>query len=72
LPDALRGERADFYRLMDDPEEALSFSRGQHAGSLGPAVVLARTVDLKGARRLLDVGGVAAPSASPSVSGSRG
>jgi 2-hydroxy-4-(methylsulfanyl)butanoate S-methyltransferase len=57
LPDALRGERADFYRLMDDPEEALSFSRGQHAGSLGPAVVLARTVDLKGARRLLDVGG---------------
>ena len=42
---------------MDNPEEALSFSRGQHSGSLGPAVVLARTVDLKGARRLLDVGG---------------
>jgi hypothetical protein len=42
---------------MDDPEEALSFSRGQHAGSRGPAVMLARTVDLKGARRLLDVGG---------------
>lgn len=57
LPDALRGERAEFYRLMDDPEEAMSFSRGQHAGSLGPAVVLARTLELKGARRLLDVGG---------------
>jgi 2-hydroxy-4-(methylsulfanyl)butanoate S-methyltransferase len=57
LPDALRGRRAEFYQLMDDPEEALSFSRGQHAGSLGPAVVLARTVDLAGARRLLDVGG---------------
>ena len=57
LPEALRGQRAEFYRLMDDPEEALSFSRGQHAGSLGPAVVLARTVDLKGARRLLDAGG---------------
>jgi len=57
LPDALRGRRAEFYRLMDDPQEALSFSRGQHSGSLGPAVVLARTVDLKGARRLLDVGG---------------
>jgi 2-hydroxy-4-(methylsulfanyl)butanoate S-methyltransferase len=57
LPDALRGRRAEFYRLMDDPAEALSFSRGQHAGSLGPAVVLARIVDLSGARRLLDVGG---------------
>lgn len=57
LPEALRGQRAEFYRLMDDPEEALSFSRGQHAGSLGPAIVLARAVDLKGARRLLDVGG---------------
>ena len=57
LPEALRGRRADFYRLMDDPEEALSFSRGQHAGSLGPAVVLARILDLKDARRLLDVGG---------------
>jgi ubiquinone/menaquinone biosynthesis C-methylase UbiE len=57
LPDALRGRRAEFYRLMDNPEEALSFSRGQHSGSLGPAVVLARTVDLKDARRLLDVGG---------------
>jgi ubiquinone/menaquinone biosynthesis C-methylase UbiE len=57
LPDALRGRRAEFYRLMDDPEEALSFSRGQHSGSLGPAVVLARKVNLNGARRLLDVGG---------------
>jgi ubiquinone/menaquinone biosynthesis C-methylase UbiE len=57
LPDALRGQRAEFYRLMEDPEEALSFSRGQHAGSLGPAVVLARTLDLRGTRRLLDVGG---------------
>jgi hypothetical protein len=57
LREALHGRRAEFYRLMDDPQEALSFSRGQHSGSLGPAVVLARTVDFKGARRLLDVGG---------------
>jgi cyclopropane fatty-acyl-phospholipid synthase-like methyltransferase len=57
LPDALRGGRAEFYRLMDDPDEAMSFSRGQHSGSLGPAVVLARTVNLDGAHRLLDVGG---------------
>ena len=57
LADAVRGERAEFYRLMDNPAEALSFSRGQHAGSLGPAAVLARTIDLRGSRRLLDVGG---------------
>jgi ubiquinone/menaquinone biosynthesis C-methylase UbiE len=57
LADALRGERAEFYRLMDDPAEAWNFSRGQHAGSLGPAAVLAGIVDLEGRRRLLDVGG---------------
>ena len=57
LAGALRGERAEFYRLMEDPEEARSFSRGQHAGSLGPAAVLAKAVDLGGRERLLDVGG---------------
>jgi ubiquinone/menaquinone biosynthesis C-methylase UbiE len=57
LGGALRGERAEFYRLMEDPEEARSFSRGQHAGSLGPAAVLAKAVDLEGRRCLLDVGG---------------
>jgi SAM-dependent methyltransferase len=57
LADALRGERAELYRLMDDPDEAWRFSRGQHAGSLGPAAVLAGIVDLRGRRRLLDVGG---------------
>jgi len=57
LGEALRGERAEFYRLMDDPDEAWSFSRGQHAGSLGPAAVLARALDFGGRRRLLDVAG---------------
>jgi ubiquinone/menaquinone biosynthesis C-methylase UbiE len=57
LADALHGERAEFYRLLDNPEEAWSFSRGQHAGSLGPAAVLASIVDLRDRRRLLDVGG---------------
>jgi ubiquinone/menaquinone biosynthesis C-methylase UbiE len=57
LAGALQGERAEFYRLMEDPEEARSFSRGQHAGSLGPAAVLAKAVDLDGRHRLLDVGG---------------
>jgi ubiquinone/menaquinone biosynthesis C-methylase UbiE len=57
LAGALRGERAEFYHLMDDPDEARSFSRGQHAGSLGPAAVLAKAIDFTGRTRLLDVGG---------------
>jgi ubiquinone/menaquinone biosynthesis C-methylase UbiE len=43
--------------LTGDPEEAEAFTRAQHAGSMGPAVMLARNLDLAGARRLLDVGG---------------
>jgi tRNA1(Val) A37 N6-methylase TrmN6 len=43
--------------LIGDPEEADAFTRAQHAGSMGPAVMLARTFDLAGAKRLLDVGG---------------
>ena len=43
--------------LTGDPEEADAFTRAQHAGSMGPAVMLARTFDLGGARRMLDVGG---------------
>jgi SAM-dependent methyltransferase len=54
---ALRGEPVDFWRLMDDPGEAERFSRAQHAGSLGPARLLAQRLDLAGCRRLLDVGG---------------
>jgi len=43
--------------LTDNPEEADAFTRAQHAGSMGPAVMVARKLDLGGARRLLDVGG---------------
>ena len=43
--------------LTGDPEEADAFTRAQHAGSMGPAVMLARNIDLTGAKRLLDVGG---------------
>jgi SAM-dependent methyltransferase len=57
LDGALRGERKDFYRLMEDPTEAEYFSRAQHSGSEGPAHVAAKLVDLAGGRRLLDVGG---------------
>jgi SAM-dependent methyltransferase len=57
LDAALRGERVDFYAQMRDPAEARAFTLAQHSGSLGPAHVAARLVDLAGARRLLDVGG---------------
>jgi ubiquinone/menaquinone biosynthesis C-methylase UbiE len=57
LDGALRGERVDFYAQMRDPAEARAFSLAQHSGSLGPAHVVAKLVDLAGARRLLDVGG---------------
>jgi ubiquinone/menaquinone biosynthesis C-methylase UbiE len=43
--------------LTGSPEEADAFTRAQHAGSMGPAVMLARNFDLAGATRLLDVGG---------------
>ncbi len=42
---------------MRDPERAARFSRAQHAGSLGPAALLARRVELGRAEHLLDVAG---------------
>jgi SAM-dependent methyltransferase len=58
LDGALRGDRRrELYRLMEDPTEAEYFSRAQHSGSLGPAHVAAKLVDLGGCRQLLDVGG---------------
>ena len=43
--------------MLADPVEAEAFSRAQHAGSLGPALVLAKTLDLSGVATLLDVAG---------------
>ena len=43
--------------MLADPAEAEAFSRAQHAGSLGPALLLAKTIDLTGAKTLLDVAG---------------
>ena len=57
LGDALRGERATFYSLTQTETEADYFSRAQHSGSLGPAAVVAKLVDLSGCRQLLDVAG---------------
>jgi SAM-dependent methyltransferase len=62
LDAGLAGEAADLALystagLMSDPVEAEAFSLAQHAGSLGPALELAKTVDLDGSRTLLDVAG---------------
>jgi hypothetical protein len=43
------------------------FSSAQHTGSLGPARLLAKRLDLEDRHKLLDVGGAAAPIASPSA-----
>nr|WP_274608809.1 methyltransferase [Vannielia litorea] len=48
---------ASYAQWFSDPEEARLYSESQHAGSLGPARQLAKTLDLSGARHLLDVGG---------------
>jgi len=43
--------------LTGDPQEAEAFTRGQHAGSMGAALMLSRKLDMDGAKVLLDVGG---------------
>ena len=51
------GPWRDYESLMQDGAAAERFSRGQHAGSLGPAVALSKQVDLAPYHKLLDVGG---------------
>ena len=51
------GDTASYAEWFSDPEEARLYSESQHAGSLGPARQLSGALDLKGARRMLDVGG---------------
>jgi 2-hydroxy-4-(methylsulfanyl)butanoate S-methyltransferase len=48
---------SDMEGLMRDPAEAEVFSVAQHAASLGPAIRLAKMIDLHGSRTLLDVAG---------------
>jgi ubiquinone/menaquinone biosynthesis C-methylase UbiE len=59
LDSAMKGEVSDYWyaSAMGLQEEADYFTRGQHAGSKGPAHLLARAVDLSSHRSLLDVGG---------------
>jgi ubiquinone/menaquinone biosynthesis C-methylase UbiE len=47
----------DYETLMQDEEIAARFSKGQHAGSLGPAVVLSKQLDISDKTALLDVAG---------------
>src|SRR5215468_1739523 len=55
---ALRGAPVNVYTAMAaDPAEAAKFSHSQHVGSLGPAHLLARKVDLDAPQTLLDVAG---------------
>lgn len=56
----LRGqpmETLDYAHTLATPHLTEEFIRGQHAGSLGPATLLARTYDFSTASRLLDLGG---------------
>jgi hypothetical protein len=56
----LRGEpvgQLDYTTVYTSPEKTEEFIRGQHAGSLGPAIMLTRSYDFAGCSRLLDLGG---------------
>lgn len=55
----VRGEAggATYAGFLDDPARAEEFIRGQHAGSSGPAYLLAKTHDLAPFTCLLDLGG---------------
>lgn len=54
LPEDAIGSYDDWF---SDPEQARVYSESQHAGSLGPARGLVKSVDLSEARQILDVGG---------------
>jgi hypothetical protein len=56
----LRGElevSPSYGAFLDDPDRTEEFIRGQHAGSSGPAYLLATSEDLSRFSRLLDLGG---------------
>ncbi len=62
LDAGLRGDTANLAHTsmsgwLADPIEADAFSRAQHAGSLGPAMLMAKTIDFSGVGTILDVAG---------------
>jgi hypothetical protein len=52
-----QGHTTTYARFLNDPARTELFIRGQHAGSSGPAYLLAQTLDLSPFGRLLDLGG---------------
>jgi len=50
-------EPLDYAHALSTPHLTEEFIRGQHAGSLGPATLLARTHDFSRSTQLLDLGG---------------
>ncbi|GAC1513722.1 MAG: hypothetical protein NVS1B3_18340 [Candidatus Dormibacteraceae bacterium] len=58
LGDSLAGRPTkSIYGLIQDSREAELFSSAQHQGSTGPAILLAREIDLAGRKSLLDIAG---------------
>ena len=71
----LRGDlvgQLDYAATLDDPKATEEFVRGQHAGSLGPATLLASTHDFSGYTCLLDLGGGSGAFAIETVKHSSG
>ncbi len=62
-------EPLDYAHVLAAPHATEEFIRGQHAGSLGPARLLARTHDFSRSTRLLDLGGGSGAFAIEAVSG---
>jgi len=58
LPQIMKtGEGPTYAKLFADPEEADTYTKAQHNGSLGTAKMLCKKVDFKGMKSLLDIGG---------------
>ena len=58
LTDGLLGKPTQSMRdMLSHPDDAALFSDAQHQGSMGPALLLSRRVDLAGCTSLLDVAG---------------
>lgn len=55
--ESVRNTWGDYETLMGDGETAERFSSGQHAGSMGPAILLSKQFDLSDRTALLDVAG---------------
>jgi len=58
LTDGLLGKATQsMQQMLADPDDAALFSEAQHQGSMGPAVLLSRRLNLTGCTSLLDVAG---------------